>query len=90
MAMARKPTGVFEGTRWAPFLVSFLLSLIYYFLYSLLILFARSFFIFTIVCERILAEKLMKAEKKVYSTFFAEGAHSLDSTGEQSEADFPF
>jgi hypothetical protein len=25
----------------------------------------------------------------VYSTFFAEDAHSLDSTGEQSEADFP-
>ncbi len=25
----------------------------------------------------------------MYSTFFAEGAHSLDSTGEQSEADFP-
>jgi hypothetical protein len=31
----------------------------------------------------------MKVEKKVHSTFFAEGAHSLDSTGEQSEADFP-
>jgi hypothetical protein len=31
----------------------------------------------------------MKVEKKVFTTFFSEGAHSLDSTGEQSEADFP-
>jgi hypothetical protein len=47
------------------------------------------FYSCTKVSERTLAEKLTKAEKKVYSTYFAEGAHSIDNTGEQSEADFP-
>lgn len=32
---------------------------------------------------------VMKAEKKVSDTFFAEGVHILDNTGEQSEGDFP-
>jgi hypothetical protein len=39
------------------------------------------------VSERAVAEALTKAE--MHTTFFAEGAHSLDNTGEQSEADFP-
>ena len=47
------------------------------------------FFSFAKVSERTLAEKLTKAEKKVYNTYFAEGAHSLDDSGGQSEADFP-
>jgi hypothetical protein len=33
--------------------------------------------------------KVDEGRKKVYTTYFAEGAHSMDNTGEQSEADFP-
>ncbi len=68
----------------------YLLSFFYYFLYLLVILCARSFFFsFAKVSKRTLAEKLTKTEKKVYNTYFAEGAHSSDDSGGQSEANFP-